>query len=440
MRNSVDRLGRVPSVYAADLDLAPEPLQRIPTRATHLFWIAHRRARSESDQAVGYVRDLPDEQLEALMNTLSIAEAAGLVRMLTSPDSESSELIGDRRLASVLRTAAASPEALGTRPDALILIAQLWDSVRYGRAALLGFDSGEREATAEGFRTALATREALGTVEEALASSPYSSDLIWLRRQLDRASIAERESFPPGIAIRVTVPVPSSGEDARSHVLIDGVPLVERLYDRGFADPPEQFLRRARPLEARSEPHDVCLAEPECSEGCCGALRVEIRRDDAAEQVHWEVRHTGDSTMPPERFAFDAAAYDAEIARAAAISDWEWPARRAARLLEERLTAEPELLSRWDCRLHRADSWNGERSRLRLTFTFPADPPGRSDWLQFMFIDEVPDSSDMDAGAAEATVERLVALFRTTDPKSVAELCGGSREGAEAFGYSWPPA
>jgi len=417
-------------------------LQRIPARAPHLFWLFMRVPRPGPRAHVAeHIGDLPDEGFEALVDALSIAEAAFLVQTLASLESKPSRFVGNRQFAAVLRAASAATEELGAYPVSLVLIAQLWDDVRYGRCALLGFAPGEKEATAEGFRSALASREALDAVERTLVKHPHSADLIWLRTQLDRAARAERESFPPGIAIRVTVPVPSSGHDARPCVLVDGVPLVERLYERGFADSPEWLLQRGDGLRALPEPRDVRLAEGTCVEECCGALRAEIRRDDAAGRVHWQVRDTRHKDGPTERFEFDASAYDAEIARAAKIFDWEWPARRAARLLRERISAEPELLSRWGCRLGWTNSWCGERSTLRLSFNFPDHPSTDRDapWLQFAYTDTVPDSADMGDGAPEAAVERIVAMLRTTDPKTVSTVTGGSREHAEALGYPWPP-
>jgi hypothetical protein len=37
-------------------------------------------------------------------------------------------------------------------------------------------------------------------------------------------------------------------------------------------------------------------------------------------------------------------------------------------------------------------------------------------------------------------VERIVAQFRETDPKTLGRVCGGSRANAEALGFPWPPA
>lgn len=415
-------------------------LEQIPGRAPHLFWIASRKQGRHRDLFTQGICDLPAEDFEALLDSLSIAEAASLVQMLASTGRKPPRFVGDRRFASVLRSAAATPQTLGTALDSLVLIAQLWDDVRYGRCALLDFQPGERESTAEGFRAALASRAARDAVDREMAARPIDGDLIWLRRQIDLAARTVPEALQAGIAIRVTVPLPSSGDDARSNVLVDGVPIIEQLYSHGFRDSPEQVLQRGQGLQATSEPRDVRLSEGTCVEACCGALRTVIRRDEAAGRVHWEVRDTGESDAALARFDFDAAAYDAEVSRAAGDFSWEWPARRAARLVRERILAEPELLSRWDCRLGWANSWSSERSTARLVFSHPSTLPTDLDqpWIQFEYTADVPDSAVND-GAAEAVVERIVAMLRSTDPKTVSRVCGGSREHAEALGYSWPP-
>lgn len=92
------------------------------------------------------------------------------------------------------------------------------------------------------------------------------------------------------------------------------------VFGRGPAHSPEYLLDDGR-LWAETEPREVQLAEAYCTEECCGALYVTIRRD--ADQVVWESwrrpQTTPGSRDPaPElrTHRFDASAYDAEIARA----------------------------------------------------------------------------------------------------------------------------
>jgi isocitrate lyase len=60
-------------------------------------------------------------------------------------------------------------------------------------------------------------------------------------------------------------------------------------------------------------------------------------------------------------------------------------------------------------------------------------------WLQFEYTAEVPDAAVVEDDSVEAAVDRIVSSLRTTDPKTMARVCGGSREHAAALGYPWPP-
>jgi hypothetical protein len=420
---------------------ACKTLRRLKSPAEHLYWVACRVTRRDREPYVSAIAELPDEELKALLDSLSIAEAARLVQWFTALMRTLPRFDGHRRLADAVLAAAKTPRALGDFPESHLLIAQLWDAVRFGRAGLFGFAPGEREEAVERFRAVLAAAASRAAAEQAPAAQPQNPDLTWLRRQIDLAAESKTESQAPGLTIRFTVPAPSSGEDARPHLLINGVPLVERLYDRGYADSPESLLQRGLGLRAGTEPRDIRLAEGYCVEECCGALRAEIRRDEASGVVAWDVRDTGRSGDAPERLIFDANAYDAEIARAAKDFGWEWPARRAARLLRQRIVSDPELLSRWDCKFQWATSWNASRTTLRLHFSYPDSPSVGRDkpWLQFEYTAEVPDAAVVEDDSVEAAVDRIVSSLRTIDPKTIARVCGGSREHAAALGYPWPP-
>ncbi|MGA5820108.1 hypothetical protein ACPC54_19855 [Kitasatospora sp. NPDC094028] len=92
---------------------------------------------------------------------------------------------------------------------------------------------------------------------------------------------------------------------------------------RGLS-PVRQFpLDEPSPLRAAEEPRRVVLAEPECTGGCCGYLTAVIRRiGDVVLWTDWEI--PADSTRPLE-YTFDAAQYEAELARAAADPWWRSP-------------------------------------------------------------------------------------------------------------------
>lgn len=87
------------------------------------------------------------------------------------------------------------------------------------------------------------------------------------------------------------------------------------------------------------------LAEAYCTEGCCGALYVTIRRD--GDEVVWGDWRGAVGPTPPE-YRFAAAAYDAEVGRAERDRSWCWPARNTARLIKAGLRERPDLLTRWD--------------------------------------------------------------------------------------------
>lgn len=72
------------------------------------------------------------------------------------------------------------------------------------------------------------------------------------------------------------------------------------------------------PLWAADEPRRVELSNNECVTSCCGGMFVTVRRrGDRVEWTDWA--NTGDDRAPlPPEAHFDAARYDAELARAAA--------------------------------------------------------------------------------------------------------------------------
>jgi hypothetical protein len=418
---------------------ACKALRRLTTPAVHLYWVLCRVGTADGEPYVAAIAELSDEEFGALLDGLSVAQAAALVQRFTVMSRTLPRFDGHRRLAEAVLAAARAPSVLGDFPESHMLIAQLWDAVRFGRTSLLGFEPGEREEVAEKLRAVLTAPESVAAAERNQGPIPHDPDLIWLRRQINSATESESSDLPPGLAIRFTVPTPSSREDVRPHFLVDGVPLVEQLYDRGYADSPERLLQRGMGLRASPEARDVRLAEGYCVEECCGALRAEIHRDESAGLVIWDVRDTGKPRRDPIRFTFEADAYDAEIARAEADFRWEWPARRAARLLRNRIVREPELLSRWQCKLLWVSSWNGSRSTLRLFFSYPdLQSVEKGRWLQFEYTAEVPDTAAVEDASVAAAVERISSMLRTTDAKSIARVCGGSRDDAEALGYPWP--
>ncbi|MEV6829466.1 hypothetical protein [Amycolatopsis sp. NPDC051102] len=141
------------------------------------------------------------------------------------------------------------------------------------------------------------------------------------------------------------------------------------------------------------------------------------------------------SSMPgdlPQETRFDAAEYDREITRAEQDHDWEWPARTVARLVAEQFRADPAILGRWNCRPGWCTAWLKDFDTARLTFGYPArktsaDEPS----VQFGLLVDVRDRDPV------ATAAEVVESIRNIDPKTTAEIIGGSKNGAEKLGLAY---
>ncbi|MCE7009541.1 hypothetical protein LWC34_43045 [Kibdelosporangium philippinense] len=159
-------------------------------------------------------------------------------------------------------------------------------------------------------------------------------------------------------------------------------------------------------LQAGDEPHEVRLAEAECTELCCGALHVTIRRD--ADQVVWGPwRNTSDTGTEFEEVRFDAVAYDAELRRVTEDHSWEWPARTVARLLEAELRQHGDHFAAWDCELNGVNCLDG----VVVVFTYRANQRFRID---FVLTDRPP---------AEQVVG-LAGLVLAGDPRKLGKAIG----------------
>lgn len=235
------------------------------------------------------------------------------------------------------------------------------------------------------------------------------------------------------IRLAILVPEPSEmGGSVEVRPIIDGHDIVANAFEAGPAHEPEALLRPGGPLRATGEPQEVELTEARCTVGCCGALYVTIHRDDGT--VIWDQWRDPENQaldLPPLRF--DADQYDAEVARAEQDHSWEWPARTVARLLADRLHAEPERLARWQCELNWVSAWSWERERAIIAFWHPGRPAGNQPWLQFRM--QLAVTNDDPAAQAARFADELT----VTDPRTRAQVCGGSQEYARQFGYQWPP-
>lgn len=215
--------------------------------------------------------------------------------------------------------------------------------------------------------------------------------------------------------------------------LVDGEDILAEIFTEGPGEDPEYLLLPDGPLTAVAEPHEVRLAEATCTEGCCGALYVTIRRD--GDHVIWsEWRNPDEDEVDLPEFWFDAREYQAEVERAVADHSWEWPARTVARLLERDLRECTDWLAQWECELGNVSAWPWEPDQINLFLFHPGRSAIREDrpWLQFRMVLDV--SGEDPAAQAERLAEQLVA----GDPRQMAGVCGGSPEFARQLGFPWP--
>lgn len=305
-----------------------------------------------------------------------------------------------------------------------------------GVGALLDWPPGRRDFLLASLGRLLAERRWAAVVDAAGGEAEERLRAGWIRRT------GRRPFELPGVAGRLRIEVvagdPLDREPVETRILVDGRPLVPAIFSRGGADSPESLLENGA-LRAGPEPREVRLAEAYCAEGCCGALRVTIRRD--GDEVVWDgwerPSYAPRSRNVPEvpAYRFDAAAYDAEVARADADRSWSWPARTIARLIREGLTQRPEILRRWDARRGWISSDAEEPDSTVVTFWYApglAAADTLKDALQFRWV--LPDDGGPPGAQAAAALRRL----GEEDPKTYARVCGGSPERAAELGFPWP--
>ncbi|MDK0521042.1 hypothetical protein [Streptomyces sp. ML-6] len=215
---------------------------------------------------------------------------------------------------------------------------------------------------------------------------------------------------------------PGDRGGTETRILLDGRPLVPEVFDRGPAHSPAHLLDSGL-LRATDEPREVQLAEAYCTEGCCGALYVTIRRDgDHVVWSDWRTSLSWTSSELPE-YRFDAAAYDAEVARAENDHAWASPAHRTARLIAAGLRDRPELLTRWDARLHWISSDFRDRDCTDVSLLYRTEPGSgqgpatgqareEDSWQQRMW--HIPDDGTSPEERAAAALRRLA----TEDPRT----------------------
>ncbi|MFF3955667.1 hypothetical protein ACFYY1_20885 [Streptomyces sp. NPDC001890] len=310
-----------------------------------------------------------------------VAGAGRLLRRMSSVNDDRAEILACPVAVRLFEAFAVRAAELPPTLDHYAILLSVALELHSGPSRLLEWGTGRREALLDGLDSLLSRPvwRALLASEPAQDSDPGSDSGSYSdsdpdsdsgsgsdgRRRVEWARRTARQPFrrdvehaasagrPPTGRLRIeaTVLDPVDPDVVETRILIDGLPLVPAAFGRGPAHAPEYLLDSGR-LRATGEPREVQLAEAYCTEGCCGALHVTIRRDgDHVVWSDWRRPAPPPSLLParelPE-YRFEAAAYDAEIERAENDHSWTWPARRAARLIAAGLRDRPELLTRWD--------------------------------------------------------------------------------------------
>jgi hypothetical protein len=100
-----------------------------------------------------------------------------------------------------------------------------------------------------------------------------------------------------------------------------------------------------------------------------------------------------------------------------------------ARLVADRLHADPTVLGRWDRALGWCTAWFNDFDSARLTFEHPARVGAFDDSsVQFGLV------VDVQGQEWEILATEIIESLRNTDPKSVGEMIGGSKDGAGKLG------
>jgi len=236
---------------------------------------------------------------------------------------------------------------------------------------------------------------------------------------------------PDVLSLRIVCPPPGQGA-LQVRPIVNGRDLLAEVFPPGRGVSPRYQLDTDGPLHATATPSEVRLAETLCTEECCGALYVTVRRDgEHVVWAGWRDPATRGVDLPELRF--DAGQYEAEVHRAAEDRSWEWPAGAVASLVEARLRGRADWLATWECELEGVWASRAEPDRIHVVLMHPrirteADRP----WLQFGMT--LPISAD----DPDDQAEHLVARLTVADPRAAAEVWGGSEEYAEQLGYPWP--
>ncbi|MER5867374.1 hypothetical protein [Kitasatospora sp. NPDC002040] len=326
-----------------------------------------------------------------------VAEAVGLVQLLDDPGSDESTCLDAGRALLAMsrwdhhrpqidryRDAVPAYRALLRRSerwpptfDRYALLLELAQELATGHSWRLDWSPGEPAGIVDRILAALDVPRWRRCLADALTAHPPLTRARAQWAELTLARLTYRHPARPGSARLDLWTVrgdPGWSDLLDACVLVDGVPLpCDRYIDQGF-----DFLIAPAGLGPGwahyGEPGTVC--------------------ERADGRVHW--REPGGRTV-----GFDAAEYDAEVARAQADDSWAWPALLVADALHRRLSAEPELLTRWGCTLEWVLAENDEPGLVRLRFRHDTSPDGPARHLVLPLpVDDRPPSEQAGAAAS----------------------------------------
>ncbi|MFC9584567.1 hypothetical protein ACFVJ8_17285 [Streptomyces yangpuensis] len=453
-------------------DPAVEALDRIDRHAAALVWLTRRgdepRIRQLIDAAAredsGALRALLLPPTDAPRDAppapwpVPVARLAEVVRLdgllRTYPQDAALARLAARMLATMADTYVHGPRfpdysrpvplyeavvagahRLAPDLDAHATLVSLAVDLYCGAGAVLDWPPGRREELLDTLGRLLAHPAwAAVAAKAAEGGGGEVGDVLragWIRRT-GRRPFARRGG-PDRFRLEVVVTDPAVRTLVETRILVDGLPLVASLFPIGVCRHPGALLDTGL-LRAGAEPREVQLARPHCGEACCGALHVTIRRE--GDHVVWD-GWQGVQGPQPTALRFDAAAYDAEITRAARDREWEWRAHTTALLIARGLRDRPEVLAAWDCGDVDAHPARDDPGTVVVSFLHgrglgsgtqvPNGPQLHFEWL-------VPDDGSSPQAQADAAIRRLAA----GDPRFLADLRHARREDAEALGFPWP--
>ncbi|MFE0648259.1 hypothetical protein ACFVZH_06685 [Streptomyces sp. NPDC059534] len=403
--------GLVDALAAGDEAAAHDLLPELPT--------APRETGPEQARRIAEAVGLSELLRRRPDHSGHLAAALRLLTRMCSGRGYESEILAYDEAVDLCEAVAARAHELPPLLDHRALLVSLAVALHSGAAHLLPWPPGRRRAV---IATLLAAVGEPGTPPDR--EGRRRAD--WIRRTVRqlREAAPSAPSGSPRLRIEVAVADPGDPDVVETRFLVNGRPLVPAAFGRGPGDPPERLLDSGV-LRAGPEPREVRLAEAYCTEGCCGALYVTVRREGA--HVVWDgwQRPCAPPGLPPlpDAHRFDAEAYDTEVARAEQDRSWTWPARRTARLISAGLRERPELLARWGLGRGWISTDFPAPDTTVVTFDGPpvtADGTPETEQPARQYLWRIPDDGTPPEQQAAAALRRLA----EEDPRTYPEPSG----------------